>query len=194
MRAGVIGLGSMGMGVARSLLRAGFSVSGYDLRIAPLELLASLGGHAAASPAEVGSRSDAVVLLVLNAAETEEAIFGANGLAATMQPGSVVITSSTVPPAAAVEFGRRLREAGLLHIDAPVSGGPVRSAEGQLSIMASGPPEAFRNRIGAGSPKMSWLLMLTSRQRVTERSERYGGMSPNQHASNCVAATVLSAG
>jgi 3-hydroxyisobutyrate dehydrogenase len=91
----------------------------------------------------VGRRSRVVLVLVVNAEQTEEVIFGDNGLAAGMEPGSVIVTSSTVPPAFAADLGRRIEHAGLLNIDAPVSGGVKRAAEGQLTIMAAGPAEAF---------------------------------------------------
>jgi putative dehydrogenase len=140
---GVIGLGSMGMAVARSLLRAGLPVCGFDVRPEAQAQLGGFGGVAAASPAEVGSRSRAVVILVVNAAQTEDVIFGAAGLVESMEPGSVIVTSSTVPPAFAADLGRRIEQAGLLNIDAPVSGGVKKAAEGQLTVMASGPAAAF---------------------------------------------------
>jgi 3-hydroxyisobutyrate dehydrogenase len=141
--AGVIGLGSMGMGVAKSLLRAGVAVSGYDVRPDALRQLEEFGGFPAASPGEVGQRSRAVVILVVNAAQTEDVIFGAQGLAQSMNPGSVIVSSSTVPPAFAAELGERIERAGLLNIDAPVSGGVKKAAEGQLTVMASGREAAF---------------------------------------------------
>ena len=83
------------------------------------------------------------MVLVVSAEQTEDVVFGAHGLAAAMEPGSVIVTSSTVPPAFAADLGRRIEAAGLLNIDAPVSGGVKKAAEGQLIIMASGPSEAF---------------------------------------------------
>lgn len=133
----------MGMGVARSLLRAGFEVVGYDVRPEALRQFAELGGKAAASPAEVGARCPTVMILVVNAAQTDEAVFGPNGLAESMQPSGVIVASSTVAPAFAADLGRRIAEKGLLSIDAPVSGGVKGATEGRLSVMASGPPEAF---------------------------------------------------
>jgi 3-hydroxyisobutyrate dehydrogenase len=140
---GVIGLGSMGMGVARSLLRAGFSVSAYDIRAEARRQFGELGGREAEDPAEVGRCSRAVVILVVNARQTEEVIFGSGSLAHSMQPGSVIVTSSTVPPAFAAELGSRIESVGLLNIDAPVSGGVRKAADGQLTVMGSGPAAAF---------------------------------------------------
>jgi 3-hydroxyisobutyrate dehydrogenase len=141
--AGVIGLGSMGLGVARTLLQKGFTVFAYDVRPQVLREFAREGGHACASPAEVGSNAPVVVVLVVNAQQTYEAVLGAKGAAASMAPGSVVIASATVAPAVAEDLGAQLKARGLLMLDAPVSGGAARAAAGQLSIMASGEREAF---------------------------------------------------
>jgi len=87
-----------------------------------------LGGVAASCPGEAGRRARAVVILVVNAEQTEEVIFGAGGLAESMEPGSVIVTSSTVPPAFAADLGHRLESGGLMNIDAPVSGGVKKAA------------------------------------------------------------------
>ncbi len=143
MKVGVIGLGSMGLGVARSLLRAKLEVHGFDVRPEPLHVLRGEGVVPAATPAELGGRVDALVILVVNADQTEHALFGPDGAAPALRRGSVVMSSATVAPEYAARLGERLHEMGLLHIDGPVSGGAVRAAAGQLSIMASGDPAAF---------------------------------------------------
>ena len=140
---GVIGLGSMGIGVARSLVHAEFKVHAYDVRSEVTQQFATEGGHAAASPAEVGSRSRVLIVLVVNADQTDAVLFGANGAAAAMAKGSVIITSATVAPEYAHQLGQRLRHMDLHNIDAPVSGGAAKAGTGELSIMASGSPEAF---------------------------------------------------
>jgi L-threonate 2-dehydrogenase len=140
---GVIGLGSMGMGVARSLLRAGFEVHGCDVRPAALESFRQVGGRPAPSPAALGELVGVVVVLVVNAEQTEGVLFGAEGAAARLARGSAVATSATVPPAYAAQVGERLGALGLLHLDAPVSGGAAKAAAGQLSVLASGTPAAF---------------------------------------------------
>ncbi|EYS97584.1 3-hydroxyisobutyrate dehydrogenase [Cupriavidus sp. SK-4] len=140
---GVIGLGAMGFGVAQSLLRAGFNVHACDLRPEVLQRFADAGGVPCASPAELGSRCDVVLTLVVNAQQTEAVLFGANGAAAAMQPGKLVIASATVPPGFAEALGRRLAEQGLLMLDAPVSGGAARAASGEMTMMTSGPAEAY---------------------------------------------------
>jgi 3-hydroxyisobutyrate dehydrogenase-like beta-hydroxyacid dehydrogenase len=143
MKVGVIGLGSMGLGVARSLARAGHEVLGCDVRPEALAALREAGGTAAASPAELGARVEAVVVLVVNAEQTEQVLFGKDGAAPALPRGAVVVTSATVAPEYAAGVGDRLATLGLLHLDAPVSGGAAKAAQGQLSIMASGAPAAF---------------------------------------------------
>lgn len=143
MKVAVIGLGSMGMGVAASLLRAGHEVRGFDVRAEACAALAKLGGAACASPAEAARGAQVAIVLVVNAAQVDDALFGAAGAAAEMAPGSVVLQSATVPPDYPEALGRRLAESSLLLVDAPVSGGAAGALSGKLTIMASGAPEAF---------------------------------------------------
>jgi putative dehydrogenase len=140
---GVIGLGAMGMGVARSLLRAGFQVHACDLRSEILQAFVAAGGVGCASPAELGAQCEVVVTLVVNAAQTEAVLFGAQGAVAAMKPGSVVIASATVAPDFAIDLGKRIEAAGLQMLDAPVSGGAVRAASGEMTMMTSGPDAAY---------------------------------------------------
>lgn len=142
-RVGVIGLGAMGMGVARSLLRAGFAVHAYDVRAEAVEQIVAAGGHAAASPTALGAEVDVAIVLVVNAEQTEAVLFDEHGAAQSMAPGSVVIASATVSPDFARALGRRLHAAGLMMIDGPVSGGAAKAAAGEMTVMASGAPEAF---------------------------------------------------
>jgi len=139
---GVIGLGSMGLGVARSLRRAGFAVCGYDVRAEAGAALREAGG-VTATRAEIGARCKIVIVLVVSADQARDVLFGDDGAAAAMPAGSVVIVSSTVPPEAAVELAGRLATQGVLMLDAPVSGGAARANDGGLTIMASGQPAAF---------------------------------------------------
>jgi len=141
--AGIIGLGSMGKGSANSLLRSGFEVHAYDVRKEAVDNFANQGGVGCSSPAEVGKNASAVIVLVLNAEQLESAIFGKDGLTSTLKAGSVIVASSTVPPLYAEDLGKRLGEIGILHLDAPVSGGAAKADLGKLTIMASGSKEAF---------------------------------------------------
>ena len=140
---GVIGLGSMGLGAACSAVRQGITTWGFDPRAEALAAFRQAGGHPASSVAELATQCDAVLVLVVNAAQTEQVLFGADGLAAHLKPGSVVITSATVDPALPPVWELKLAERGLWLIDGPVSGGAKKAAEGQMTLMASGKPGAF---------------------------------------------------
>ena len=140
---GVVGLGSMGFGAAISALRRGVATVGLDTNPQARERFIAEGGSAADSLAALGAQCDAVVVLVVNAAQTEAVLFGAGGLLESMRPGSVVITSATVDPTLPPVWQERLAARGLWLIDAPVSGGAVKAAAGQMTVMASGAPEAF---------------------------------------------------
>jgi 3-hydroxyisobutyrate dehydrogenase len=140
---GVIGLGSMGLGVARTLLSKGFTVYACDVRPQVVKDFAREGGKPCANPGEVGAQAQVVITLVVNAEQTAEVLLGGSGAAPRMARGSVVIASATVAPAFAEELGARLKAMGIHMIDAPVSGGAAKAAVGQLSIMASGTREAF---------------------------------------------------
>ncbi|GAB2893430.1 NAD-binding protein [Paraburkholderia jirisanensis] len=145
-KVGVIGLGAMGLGVARSLLRAGFDVHACDVRAPVLEAFAAEGGVACASPAQLGAQCEVVVTLVVNAAQTEAVLFGTPdepGAVGTMKAGGVVLACATVSPSFAVELGKRVEAAGLLMLDAPVSGGAARAASGEMTMMTSGPAAAY---------------------------------------------------
>ncbi len=142
-RVGVIGLGTMGMGVARSLLRAGLEVHVCDIRPETVSEVVQAGGHGHATPAALAPHAEALILLVVNAAQVDTVLFGEEGAAAAMKPGSVVVSSVTLPPDFAEALAGRLAEYKLLLIDAPVSGGGAKAALGEMSVMASGPEEAF---------------------------------------------------
>jgi L-threonate 2-dehydrogenase len=140
---GVVGLGSMGHGAAVTALRNGIDVLGLDTRAEARERFAAAGGRATDSLAELGAQCDAVLLLVVNAAQTEQVLFDAGGLASTLHSGAVVIASATVDPTLPPLWEARLAERGLWLIDAPVSGGAAKAAAGQMTVMASAKPEAF---------------------------------------------------
>jgi len=143
MNVGFIGLGSMGLGMARQLVGAGHKVMGFDIRPEAMTALAEAGGHLAPKLAAVAHGADALVVMVVSAAQVEEVLFGPEGAAGGLMPGAVVMLSSTVPPSFVRRLGERLENSGIHLLDAPVSGGAVRAADGGLTIMASGKAEAF---------------------------------------------------
>ncbi len=139
----VIGLGSMGYGAAISLLRAGFTVRGVDLREDVLESLGSKGGTPCHTPAEGAAGADVVFTFVVNAEQTEAVLFGDQGAVPALPGNAVVVASATVPPRYAEQLAERLSATRHLMLDAPVSGGAAKAAEGEMTIIASGPAEAF---------------------------------------------------
>lgn len=143
-RVAVIGLGSMGYGMAQSLKRAGFDVTGCDTRAASVERFKAEGGKVAASPADAVAGAAIVVSVVVNAAQTEAILFGANGCADALAEGAVFISCATMAPEAARKLATHVEGKGRLYLDAPISGGAVRAAEGKLTVLASGSPAAFK--------------------------------------------------
>ncbi|MDX5382646.1 MAG: NAD-binding protein [Rhodobacterales bacterium] len=136
----VIGLGSMGLGMALSLRRAGHEVYGLDLNPAQVAKLEQAGGKPLTREAPA---ADALICVVLNAAQTEEALFGAGGWVSHLKPGGTILSCATVAPDFARAMEARAQAQGLHYLDAPISGGSVRAAEGTLSVMASGTAAAF---------------------------------------------------
>ncbi len=139
----VIGLGSMGFGMAGSLLRGGFEVDGFDVNPDAVARLEQAGGRGGASPAAAATGAEVVLCVVVNAAQTEAALFGPDGAATTMAKGGVLLSCATMAPDAARDFAARAAALGLGYIDAPISGGAVRAAAGELTVMASGAPASF---------------------------------------------------
>jgi 3-hydroxyisobutyrate dehydrogenase len=138
----VIGLGSMGWGAAISLLRAGFEVSGVDIRETVLQRFAEAGGTAYATPAEAGA-GDIVFVFVVNADQVREVLFGPKGAVAAAAPGTIFVVCVTMAPGATEEISSALHLAGMRMIDAPVSGGAQKALLGEMTIMASGCGTAF---------------------------------------------------
>ncbi|MCX7669016.1 MAG: NAD(P)-dependent oxidoreductase, partial [Anaerolineae bacterium] len=136
MKVAVAGLGSMGFGMAGSLIRAGHQVQGIDVNP---DAVARLAGAQQHDPGDL----DALMVVVLNAAQAEAVMFGPSGLVPRMRPGAVVLCCVTVAPDFARAMEARCADLGVLYLDAPISGGSVKAAQGKLSIMASGRPEAF---------------------------------------------------
>jgi len=136
------GLGAMGLPMARNLLAKGFAVRGIDLNAQALETLVAAGGTRAASAAEGARGADALVLMVVNAAQAEAVLFGAGALEA-LSPGAVVCLMATCPPGAVARIAERVAAAGCHFVDAPVSGGTAGAIAASLTIMAAGEAAIF---------------------------------------------------
>jgi 3-hydroxyisobutyrate dehydrogenase len=133
----------MGMCMALSLLRRGWHVEGCDASTAALERFSKSGGRAALTPAEAAAGADVVLCVVVNAAQTETVLFGEGGAFEAMAPRSVFVSSATMAPNDAKRLAARLAEKEVFYLDAPISGGAAKAADGNLTVMASGAPAAF---------------------------------------------------
>ena len=143
MRFGFIGLGVMGRPMALNLLRGRHELTVWARRPAAIEPLVERGAAAAATPAALAAGSDAVFTMLTGAADVEQVLFGEHGVAHGARPGTLVVDTSTIDPAASRATAARLRERGLDALDAPVSGGPHGARDGTLSIMVGGPADAL---------------------------------------------------
>ncbi|WP_394141715.1 L-threonate dehydrogenase [Vibrio chagasii] len=140
---GVIGLGSMGMGAAKSCVRAGLDVYGFDLNPQALEELGSFGAQAVSTNAvEFAEKLDSVLVLVVNAAQVNTVLFK-TGLVAALKPNTPVMVSATISAEDAKQIEAKLAEHNLVMLDAPVSGGAVKAEAGEMTIMASGAQSTF---------------------------------------------------
>jgi len=143
MKVGLIGLGAMGRGMAASLRRKGHELHVCDVRADAARAFAAEGGVACASPAEVASRCEVIVSVVVNAEQTEQVLFGEQGAAASMKKGAVFVMCSTVDPKWSIALEARLEAMGLSYLDAPISGGAAKAASGEMTMMTAGRPAAY---------------------------------------------------
>lgn len=139
---GVIGLGAMGGAMAGVLLDAGFDVRGFDVSDAALERFSARGGVRTGAPADAATGVDALLVMVVNAAQTRAALFDGGALNALPQ-GALVLCCVTMPAEDARDIGAEVEAAGRLFLDAPVSGGAAGAEAGTLTFMAAGRADAF---------------------------------------------------
>ncbi|MBI2917753.1 MAG: NAD(P)-dependent oxidoreductase [Chloroflexi bacterium] len=140
MNVGFIGLGAMGLPMARNLLRAGHGLSVYDVRREPMEALQPGGAVPCASAGEAAAGAEFVVTMLFDSGDVRQAVLGSGGVAEHIRKGSVLIEMSTVSPATVIEVQQALAGQGVEVLDAPVSGTPDVAARGELLIVAGGPP------------------------------------------------------
>jgi 3-hydroxyisobutyrate dehydrogenase/putative dehydrogenase len=136
---GVIGLGDMGSGLAKNLIRNGFSVKGADLHAHRKDAFVEMGGQLCANASEVAADAKAVFIMVMKGAEVEDVVFGPDGLLESMPKGSAIILTATIKPREAREIGAKMEGSGIALIDSPVSGGFPGAQSGTLTMMAAAP-------------------------------------------------------
>jgi 3-hydroxyisobutyrate dehydrogenase-like beta-hydroxyacid dehydrogenase len=142
-KVGVVGLGDMGIGLARNLLKNGYELTGFDISEDRLKMLAQLGGKQAKNCQEVADHSDVVFVMVLNGVQVKEVALGENGLINGLKTGSTIIVSATINPSEVKDLEKPLSEKGINLIDVPVSGGKSGAENGTLTMMAAAKKEVF---------------------------------------------------
>ncbi|MCJ2015613.1 NAD(P)-dependent oxidoreductase [Methylobacterium sp. J-076] len=137
-RIAFVGLGAMGMPMARHLVAAGFDVRGYDIRPESRAALAAAGGGEAGTVRDAAAGAEAILLMVVNAPQAEDVLF-AQGALDALAPDATVVLMATCPPQAVMDIAARVAASGRRFIDAPVSGGVVGAESATLTIMAAAP-------------------------------------------------------
>ena len=140
---GFIGLGLMGRPMARRLLAEGYPLAAANRSGPAVDALAKEGATACANPAEAARRAEVIFTMLPDAPDVEAVVFGDNGLAFAMRPGSALIDCTSNSPACAARVAKALGERGCEMLDAPVSGAPEGAEAGTLAIMAGGPRTTF---------------------------------------------------
>ena len=139
-----VGLGAMGRPMARNLIRSGFAVRGYDLNPSGLADLKAAGGVPASSAKEAFAGADAIVLMVVNAAQAEAVLFS-NGALDAAPAKAIVCLMATCPPKQVQAIAERIEITGRRFVDSPVSGGVVGATAGSLTIMAAAAKDVFES-------------------------------------------------
>ncbi len=140
---GIVGLGNMGMGMAKNLIARGFELNGFARSHDTLERFVALGGKKCGDAAAVGAASEVVFVMVVNASQATEVIAGKNGLLETLKPGAIIVVTATIGSAAVKNLAALAGERHVSLIDCPVSGGQKGADAGALTLMASGGKQDF---------------------------------------------------
>ena len=144
-KVGIVGLGDMGSGLAKNILKNGFSLTGFDLSEARMTELKEAGGTPAANCREVAENSDTIFVMVLNGNQVKQVVLGEGGLLEAAKPGTTIIISATIKPTEIRELVAPVAEKGINLLDTPVSGGKPGAENGALTVMASGKTEVLED-------------------------------------------------
>lgn len=140
---GFVGLGIMGRPMVKNLIKAGYTVTVYDIIAAAVEEMVSEGASQASSAAEAARGMNTVITMVPDSADSEAAIMGAGGVLEGVASGSTIIDMSSIAPGMSQRIGSACENAGVNFLDAPVSGGEPKAIDGTLAIMVGGKRETF---------------------------------------------------
>ena len=141
MNVGFIGIGVMGGPMALNVLKGGHKLTVYDLDKSAVARLVAAGAKAAATPKEVGAASEIVVTMLPEPKHVDAVVLGADGVAAGLKPGAIVIDMSTIDPISSQRIGAELRRRGFHMVDSPVGKTSEHAATGTLTLMLGGEPE-----------------------------------------------------
>jgi len=140
---GFIGLGIMGKPMAKNLLKAGFSLTVYDIVPELVEDVVGAGAEAGSSSKDVAAKSEIVITMLPNSPEVKDVVLGENGVLEGAKRGTILIDMSSIAPLASKEIAEKAKDKGVVMLDAPVSGGEPKAVEGTLAIMVGGPEDTF---------------------------------------------------
>jgi len=146
---GLVGVGTMGRGMVKNLLEAGFGVMIYARSPEKVQDVVQAGATLADSIKAVAENCDIIITMVPNTPEVEEVILGENGLLTGAKSGTIIVDMSTINPATSRKVAARCAEKGVAFMDAPVSGGSVGAETGTLTIMAGGDEATFERCLPA---------------------------------------------
>jgi 3-hydroxyisobutyrate dehydrogenase len=146
-RIAFIGVGTMGMPMARNLVKKGFAVTAYDVNPEAVKLAATAGMTAAASVAEAVAAADLVITMLPSSPHVESVYAGDGGVLAAARAGVLCVDMSTIDPAVSRRVAAQAADRSVRFMDAPVSGGVPRATEGTLAIMAGGSPADFEEAL-----------------------------------------------
>ena len=140
---GFIGLGIMGKPMAMNLLKAGHSLTVYDIRPEPVEEVVAAGAKAGRSSKDVAAQSEIVITMLPNSPDVKKAVLGKDGVLEGAKPGLILIDMSSIAPLVSKEVAAEAQKKGVEMLDAPVSGGEPKAKDGTLAIMVGGKKEVF---------------------------------------------------
>ena len=159
----IVGVGNMGGAMAAHLLEQGWAVQVCDLDAAKVVALETLGAQGRSDPARAAAGCEALIVCVVDAAQTEEVLLGPHGAAAAMEPGQAVLLCPTIAPQDVEDFARHLAGRGIAVIDAPMSGGPARARDGTMSLMVACADAEFERHRGLIAALSSKVFRISER-------------------------------
>jgi 2-hydroxy-3-oxopropionate reductase len=140
---GFIGLGIMGLPMAKNLLKAGYQLTAFDINTKALDEIGKHGANKGQSPKDVAQKSDVIITMLPNSPQVKEVVLGEGGLIEGIEEGKTLIDMSSISPVTSQEVAAKLAERGVEMLDAPVSGGQEKAQKGTLAIMVGGKQEVF---------------------------------------------------